>query len=95
MTINFPVTSTTFIDRYLATAEAYQVPVAIAFNKVDRYGHRELAVLRAKKAFTPQWDMNVLAYLLSQEMEWKLLSASFLRGLRSYWSLWSREVDVH
>lgn len=46
VTINFPVTSTTFIDRYLATAEAYQVPVAIAFNKVDRYGHRELAVLR-------------------------------------------------
>lgn len=30
-----PVTSTTFIDRFLATAEAYQVPAVLAFNKVD------------------------------------------------------------
>lgn len=32
-----PVTSTTFIDRYLATAEAYNVPVWIVFNKRDLY----------------------------------------------------------
>ena len=30
-----PETSTTFIDRFLATAEAYQVPAMLAFNKVD------------------------------------------------------------
>ena len=30
-----PETSTTFIDRFLATAEAYQVPAVITFNKVD------------------------------------------------------------
>lgn len=41
VTINFPVTSTTFIDRYLATAEAYRVETALVFNKVDRYGYRE------------------------------------------------------
>ncbi len=41
VTINYPVTSTTFIDRYLATAEAYQVPTAIVFNKADRYDDRE------------------------------------------------------
>ena len=35
VTLTNPVTSTTFIDRFLATAEAYQVPAAIAFNKVD------------------------------------------------------------
>jgi len=34
-TIIHPETSTTFIDRFLATAEAYQVPAVIAFNKVD------------------------------------------------------------
>ena len=34
-TINNPETSTTFIDRFLATAEAYQVPAVLAFNKVD------------------------------------------------------------
>jgi len=30
-----PTTSTTFIDRFLATAEAYRVPVTIVINKVD------------------------------------------------------------
>ena len=35
VTVNHPVTSTTFIDRLLATAEAYSVPVLILFNKTD------------------------------------------------------------
>lgn len=35
VTLTNPVTSTTFIDRFLATAEAYQVPAVLAFNKVD------------------------------------------------------------
>ncbi len=34
-TILHPETSTTFIDRFLATAEAYQVPAVLAFNKID------------------------------------------------------------
>ena len=34
-TIVHPETSTTFIDRFLATAEAYQVPAVLAFNKID------------------------------------------------------------
>lgn len=34
-TLTNPETSTTFIDRFLATAEAYQVPAVLAFNKVD------------------------------------------------------------
>ena len=34
-TIIHPETSTTFIDRFLATAEAYQVPAVLAFNKID------------------------------------------------------------
>ncbi len=34
-TIINPETSTTFIDRFLATAEAYQVPAVLVFNKVD------------------------------------------------------------
>ena len=35
VTLFNPETSTTFIDRFLATAEAYQVPAVLAFNKVD------------------------------------------------------------
>ncbi|MBC8619735.1 MULTISPECIES: ribosome small subunit-dependent GTPase A [Parabacteroides] len=37
VTVNYPVTTTVFIDRFLATAEAYRVPVKLVFNKIDRY----------------------------------------------------------
>ena len=35
ITVNRPQTSTTFIDRFLASAEAYRVPVYLIFNKTD------------------------------------------------------------
>ena len=35
VTLDHPATSTTFIDRFLASSEAYSVPVTIVFNKVD------------------------------------------------------------
>ncbi|MBR6121203.1 MAG: ribosome small subunit-dependent GTPase A [Prevotella sp.] len=35
VTVNHPQTSTTFIDRFLASAEAYRVPVVLVFNKTD------------------------------------------------------------
>lgn len=35
VTVNRPQTSTTFIDRFLASAEAYRVPVVLVFNKTD------------------------------------------------------------
>lgn len=35
ITIKQPETSTTFIDRFLAGAEAYRVPVVLVFNKTD------------------------------------------------------------
>lgn len=41
-TIAHPETSTTFIDRFLASAEAYRVPVLIVFNKTDLYNEEEL-----------------------------------------------------
>ena len=37
VTVNYPITTTIFIDRFLATAEAYRVPVKLVFNKIDRY----------------------------------------------------------
>ncbi|MBQ2403346.1 MAG: ribosome small subunit-dependent GTPase A [Prevotella sp.] len=42
VTINYPETSTTFIDRFLASAEAYSVPVILAFNKRDLLSPEEL-----------------------------------------------------
>ena len=37
ITINNPPTFTTFIDRFLVTAEAYSVPTVLVFNKIDSY----------------------------------------------------------
>ena len=45
VTVNYPETSTTFIDRFLASAEAYRVPVKILSNKVDAYDEDELHYL--------------------------------------------------
>ena len=41
VTVSHPVTATTFIDRFLASAEAYRVPVVIVFNKTDLYNSTE------------------------------------------------------
>ncbi len=42
VTINYPQTSTTFIDRFLASAEAYRIPVILVFNKRDTLSEEEL-----------------------------------------------------
>ena len=42
VTVNYPQTSTTFIDRFLASAEAYRVPVTLLFNKTDLLSEEEL-----------------------------------------------------
>ena len=41
VTLASPPTSTGFIDRFLVTAEAYQIPVTIVFNKIDIYTEQE------------------------------------------------------
>lgn len=35
VTLAHPITSTTFVDRFLATAEAYRIPAVIIVNKID------------------------------------------------------------
>lgn len=46
VTINYPVTTTVFIDRFLTAAEAYRIPVSIIFNKTDRYKEEQLTELK-------------------------------------------------
>ncbi len=41
VTLAHPETSTVFIDRFLATAQAYNVPVCLIFNKTDLYTDEE------------------------------------------------------
>ncbi len=47
VTLFHPTTSTTFIDRFLATAEAYRVPAIIVINKTDLLGEDDLEYLDA------------------------------------------------
>ena len=41
VTVAHPETSTTFIDRFLASAEAYRIPVLVIFKKTDLYDEEE------------------------------------------------------
>ena len=41
VTLKSPVTNTVFMDRFLATAEAYRVPAHILINKIDLYNEEE------------------------------------------------------
>ena len=45
VTVNHPVTSTVFIDRFLVTAEAYNIPAVLVFNKTDLYDAEDQAML--------------------------------------------------
>ena len=42
ITVIMPATPVEFIDRFLATAEAYRIPASILINKVDLYGTEEI-----------------------------------------------------
>jgi ribosome biogenesis GTPase len=50
VTVNHPVTSTTFIDRFLATCEAYRVHALLIFNKIDLLAEEEMAQLAELRA---------------------------------------------
>ena len=47
VTVNYPITTPIFIDRFLATAEAYRVPVKLVFNKIDRYLPEDVKLMEA------------------------------------------------
>ena len=47
VTLYRPQTSTTFIDRFLASSEAYNVPVILVFNKIDQLNETEQRELDA------------------------------------------------
>lgn len=46
VTLNNPPTFPAFIDRFLVTAEAYQIPAVLLFNKIDTYTIAELDDLK-------------------------------------------------
>lgn len=46
ITLNNPPTFTTFIDRFLVTAEAYHIKTVLLFNKIDTYNEDELLEIK-------------------------------------------------
>lgn len=46
VTLNNPPTSTSFIDRFLVTSEAYHIPAVLLFNKIDTYSEEELGEIK-------------------------------------------------
>jgi ribosome biogenesis GTPase len=46
ITVKMPETPVEFIDRFLATAEAYRIPAVILINKTDLYGEAEMEQAR-------------------------------------------------
>ena len=50
VTLASPRTSLGFIDRFLVTAEAYQIPASLIFNKLDLFSDEGLEILAAYRA---------------------------------------------
>ncbi len=50
ITVANPPTQPSFIDRFIATAEAYSIPVILLFNKVDAFDENQLQEMEALKS---------------------------------------------
>src|SRR5258708_18436715 len=65
VTLASPRTSLGFIDRFLVTAEAYDIPASLAFNKLDLFSNEGLEILADYKAIYenigyPCYDVSAL-----------------------------------
>jgi ribosome biogenesis GTPase len=56
VTLASPRTSLGFIDRFLATAEAYSIPAVLIFNKLDLFHQEGLAILDEYKSIYEKLD---------------------------------------
>lgn len=61
ITLKNPLTNTTFIDRFLATAEAYSVPTVLLINKTDLLDDEEMEYLQGLKFLYENIGYQVLA----------------------------------
>lgn len=67
ITINYPITTSVFIDRFLASAEAYNVPVILVFNKTDRYDHHHIEELENTRLIYENMGYKTLAISAKKE----------------------------
>lgn len=66
-TVNHPVTPSTFIDRFLVTAEAYNIPAIVVFNKIDLFNETEMEKVN-------EW------YGIYHQIGYKCLATSIITG---------------
>ncbi len=83
VTVVSPLTSPGFIDRFTVTAEAYNIPLLIVFNKVEIYDLKALAKLEDleksySKAGYPTLRMSVLENIGTEDLKKKIQDKSVL-----------------
>ena len=96
VTINHPITSTTFIDRFLATCEAYRVRAILIFNKIDLLTDDELAQLADLRALYESigYQTLELSAIRLQNTEYRVQSTDLLSILRGKVTLLSGNSGV-
>lgn len=72
VTVEHPRTNLVFIDRFLATAEAYAVPVVIAINKCDIYNEEELEYAQGVQHLysTIGYETRLISASTGEGIEW-------------------------
>ena len=72
VTVEHPRTNLVFIDRFLATAEAYAVPVVIAINKCDIYNEEELEYAQGVQHLysTIGYETRLISASTGEGFEW-------------------------
>ncbi len=90
VTVNYPVTLTGFIDRYLVSAMAYRIPAALVFNKLDLYTEKDYEKLEeylqtyesiGYKCFQVSAEKNFNINLLKEDIRGKISLFSGLSGV--------------
>ena len=83
VTVVNPLTSPGFIDRFTVTAEAYNIPLLIVFNKVEIYDSKALAKLeQLEKSYSnacyQTMRMSVLENIGTEDLKKKIQNKSVL-----------------
>jgi len=90
VTVNYPVTLTGFIDRYLISAMAYRIPASLVFNKIDLYNEKDNEKLEeylntyesiGYKCYQVSAEKNFNINLLRDELKDKISLFSGLSGV--------------
>ena len=72
VTVSHPETPLEFIDRFLATSEAYRVPATLVINKADLYDEAELGVMHAMQHLYSGigYECRVVSAVTGEGMDW-------------------------